>query len=232
MKASSLNIILPVGISFYTFQTLSYTIDVYRRKLEPTKDFAVFSAFVSFFPQLVAGPIERATNLLPQFYKDREFNYTQADIDAFFGADKKGTNGPSEGDTKEVDGVTFVFKNGKWGNVEELPFNKETYSTGHPTLSEDQKTLYFISDMPGGFGETDIYKAAILGNDMYGKPENLGKKINTSGKEMFPFIAKDNTLYFSSNGYKNLGLLDIYKSDSASHPTNHKLYPMPTNDRD
>lgn len=70
-----LDIILPVGISFYTFQTLSYTIDVYRRKLEPTKDFVAFSAFVSFFPQLVAGPIERATNLLPQFYKKRTFNY-------------------------------------------------------------------------------------------------------------------------------------------------------------
>ena len=68
INANSLNIILPVGISFYTFQTLSYTIDVYRRKLEPTKDFVAFTAFVSFFPQLVAGPIERATNLLPQFY--------------------------------------------------------------------------------------------------------------------------------------------------------------------
>ncbi|MFP5470706.1 MAG: MBOAT family protein, partial [Bacteroidia bacterium] len=64
-KASSLNIILPVGISFYTFQTMSYTIDVYRKKMEATKDFVAFSAFVSFFPQLVAGPIERATNLLP-----------------------------------------------------------------------------------------------------------------------------------------------------------------------
>jgi alginate O-acetyltransferase complex protein AlgI len=78
INANSLNFILPVGISFYTFQTLSYTIDVYKRKLEPTNDIIAFSAFVSFFPQLVAGPIERATNLLPQFYKKREFNYTKA----------------------------------------------------------------------------------------------------------------------------------------------------------
>ncbi|MDO4763891.1 MAG: MBOAT family O-acyltransferase [Flavobacteriaceae bacterium] len=70
----TLQILLPVGISFYTFQTLSYTIDVYRKKLTPTNDFIAFSAFVSFFPQLVAGPIERATNLLPQFYKKRSFN--------------------------------------------------------------------------------------------------------------------------------------------------------------
>ncbi len=74
----SLNIILPVGISFYTFQTLSYTIDVYRRKLEPTLDLIAFSSFVSFFPQLVAGPIERASNLLPQFFERRTFNYGQA----------------------------------------------------------------------------------------------------------------------------------------------------------
>jgi alginate O-acetyltransferase complex protein AlgI len=70
-----LNIILPVGISFYTFQTLSYSIDVYRKDLKPAKDIISFLGFVSFFPQLVAGPIERATNLLPQFEKNREFNY-------------------------------------------------------------------------------------------------------------------------------------------------------------
>ena len=74
----TLNILLPVGISFYTFQTLSYTIDVYRRNLTATKNFIAFSAFVSFFPQLVAGPIERATHLLPQFYKKRNFNYNLA----------------------------------------------------------------------------------------------------------------------------------------------------------
>jgi len=78
INAQGLNIILPVGISFYTFQTLSYSIDVYNRKLEPTKDFIAFTAFVSFFPQLVAGPIERATNLLPQFYKKRTFEYSKA----------------------------------------------------------------------------------------------------------------------------------------------------------
>jgi len=73
INANSLNIILPVGISFYTFQTLSYTIDVYRKKLEPAQDFIAFSAFVCFFPQLVAGPIERASNLLPQISEKRIF---------------------------------------------------------------------------------------------------------------------------------------------------------------
>jgi len=78
IKPGMLSILLPVGISFYTFQTLSYTIDVYRKKLEPTHDILAFFAFVSFFPQLVAGPIERATNLLPQFLNKRNFNQAKA----------------------------------------------------------------------------------------------------------------------------------------------------------
>ncbi|MFD1614965.1 MBOAT family O-acyltransferase [Gelatiniphilus marinus] len=78
MHTSTLNIVLPVGISFYTFQTLSYTIDVYRKKLQPTHSFINFATFVAFFPQLVAGPIERATNLLPQFSEKRNFNTERA----------------------------------------------------------------------------------------------------------------------------------------------------------
>lgn len=78
IQTNSLNIILPIGISFYTFQTISYTIDVYRRKIEATNDIIAFSAFVCFFPQLLAGPIERAKNFLPQFYIKREFNFSQA----------------------------------------------------------------------------------------------------------------------------------------------------------
>ena len=77
LEISTLQIILPVGISFYTFQTLSYTIDIYRGQLKPTKDWLAFFAFVSFFPQLVAGPIERASHLLPQFFKTYNFNYKQ-----------------------------------------------------------------------------------------------------------------------------------------------------------
>ncbi len=75
---STLSIILPIGISFYTFQTLSYTIDVYKKQLAPTNDFISFAAFVSFFPQLVAGPVERASTLLPQFLKKRQFDYTKS----------------------------------------------------------------------------------------------------------------------------------------------------------
>jgi Predicted membrane protein involved in D-alanine export len=78
LEPNTLNIILPIGISFYTFQALSYSIDVYKRKIEPTKDIIAFFAFIGFFPLLVAGPIERATNLLPQFYAKRTFDYEKA----------------------------------------------------------------------------------------------------------------------------------------------------------
>ncbi|WP_417196334.1 OmpA family protein [Bizionia sp.] len=103
-------------------------------------------------------------------------------------------------------------EDGSWDNVIELPFNDDIYSTGHPTLSPDNKTLYFVSDREGGLGQTDIYQVAIRG-DSYDAPVNLGKKVNTEGREMFPFVAKDSTLYFSSDGYLNLGLLDIFKTN-------------------
>ncbi|CAL2103405.1 OmpA-like domain-containing protein [Tenacibaculum sp. 190130A14a] len=105
------------------------------------------------------------------------------------------------------------LEDGTWTNIEELPINSELHSNGHPALSPDEKTLFFVSDRPNGFGQADIYKVAILENGAYGEPQNLGAKVNTSGKEMFPYIGKDNTLYFSSDGYKNLGLLDIYKTN-------------------
>lgn len=103
--------------------------------------------------------------------------------------------------------------NEKWANVEELPFNDDIFSTGHPALSPDNKTLYFVSDREGGLGQSDIYAVMINDDGTYGEPENLGEKVNTEGREMFPFIAQDSTLYFSSDGHLNLGLLDIFKSD-------------------
>ena len=99
---------------------------------------------------------------------------------------------------------------GEWTNIQPMPFNDKYYSVGHPTLSEDGTKLFFTSNMPGGFGDTDIYFVDILGNGNYSKPENLGKKINSKSKEMFPHI-KANVLYFSSNrSDEGLGGLDIY----------------------
>jgi outer membrane protein OmpA-like peptidoglycan-associated protein len=98
----------------------------------------------------------------------------------------------------------------KWTNVKELPFNNDNYSCAHPALSVDEKELYFSSNQPGTIGMSDIYKVAILENDTYGTPENLGDKINTEGRETFPFITKDNVLVFASDARAGLGGLDLY----------------------
>jgi alginate O-acetyltransferase complex protein AlgI len=163
IQANSLNIILPVGISFYTFQTLSYTIDVYKSKLEPTKDFIVFSAFVSFFPQLVAGPIERATHLLPQFYNKRYFDYSKA-----------------------VDGMRQIL----WGlfkkiviadncaNYANLIFNNSTEYTGSTLVLG---ALFFTFQIYGDFsGYSDI---AIGTSRLFGF--DLMRNFN------FPYFSRD-----------------------------------------
>ncbi|WP_147678515.1 OmpA family protein [Algibacter pacificus] len=133
---------------------------------------------------------------------------------------KKKFLGKSKDNTTHLKLYKAVWDNGKWKNVIELPFNSEEYSVGHPTLSSDEKTLYFASDMPGSLGGTDIFKVAIKGNDKYGIPENLGEVVNTEGMEMFPYISNDNILYFSSNGRPGLGLLDIYKVDLSNLTVN------------
>ncbi|MEM6515255.1 MAG: OmpA family protein [Bacteroidota bacterium] len=119
--------------------------------------------------------------------------------------DKEGTTHLSIYQARFIDGV--------WTDVYQLPFNDDFYSSGHPALSPDNKKLYFVSDREGGFGGTDIYVVDIEENGKFSKPRNLGDKVNTPGREMFPFVAKDNTLFFSSDGHINLGLLDIFKSD-------------------
>lgn len=91
-----------------------------------------------------------------------------------------------------------------------LKINSNAYSVKNPTISADGKTLYFASDMPGGFGKFDIYKAKIYPGGNVGKPLNLGQHINTAGQEMFPFISQSNILYFSSNGHLGLGNLDVF----------------------
>ncbi len=103
----------------------------------------------------------------------------------------------------------------KIGRLEPFPFNNDGYSIAHPWISEDGTILYFSSDMPGGQGGADLYKAEIK-DGKWDAPENLGSSINTMGDEFYPFIANDTTLYFSSNGHGGLGGLDIYVSYSET----------------
>ena len=102
---------------------------------------------------------------------------------------------------------TFDGKN--WSDPRDFQYNSNVYSVGHPALSPDNKTLYFVSDMPGGYGETDIYKSEMI-NGSWSKPVNLGPTINTKGKEMFPYVDKKGTLYFSSDGLPGMAGLDIF----------------------
>jgi outer membrane protein OmpA-like peptidoglycan-associated protein/tetratricopeptide (TPR) repeat protein len=100
--------------------------------------------------------------------------------------------------------------NGKWGQIEAMPFNSTSYSVTNPSLSKDGKTLYFASNMEGGMGESDIWKVSVDASG-YGTPINLGPNVNTADKENFPFIADDNTLYFATLGRQGLGGFDVYK---------------------
>ena len=113
---------------------------------------------------------------------------------------------------------------GKWQDFEKLSISDINYSVGHPALSVDGKQLYFVSDMPGGYGGTDIYVVAINEDGSLGKPVNLGDEINTEGNEMFPSIAPDGALFFSSDGHSGFGGLDLYRSrakgESFSSPMN------------
>lgn len=112
---------------------------------------------------------------------------------------------------------------GKWDNVSELPFNSNQYSCAHPALSPDEKTLYFSSNMPGSKGMSDIYKVAILFDGNFGKPINLGDKINTQARETFPFISKNNELYFASDGHPGLGGLDVFVAQLNENGTYGKI---------
>jgi outer membrane protein OmpA-like peptidoglycan-associated protein len=111
----------------------------------------------------------------------------------------------------------------EWSNVEELPFDSDNYSVGHPALSPDEKTLYFASDMPGTKGQSDIFKCIIDEDGNYGIPENLGSKINTEGRESFPFISEENELYFASDGHPGLGGLDIFVVEIAKDGSYKKI---------
>ena len=145
--------------------------------------------------------------------------FTRNNYNGNLGRDNKGTNHLklySAELRKNEDSVPT------WQNVKELPFNSEDYSVGHPTVSKDGKLLYFVSDMPGSIGATDIFVVDILERETknqiedstftgYSKPRNLGEKVNTAGREMFPYIT-DNALYLASDGHLGLGGLDVYES--------------------
>ena len=126
---------------------------------------------------------------------------------------------------KDADRVTLlkIYKatldGDQWTEITELPFNSDQYNVAHPALSSDEKTLYFASNMPGTIGQSDIFKVAINSDGTFGTPVNLGKTINTEGRETFPFVSADNELYFASDGHPGLGGLDVFVSEEMNDGT-------------
>lgn len=157
--------------------------------------------------------VERMPKVINSKYHESTAVYTKDGNTFYFTRNNYTNNEYKEDDqgTNKLKLYRATRENDTW-KVEELPFNSDQYSIAHPALSTDEKTLYFASDMPGGKGQSDLYKIAIKGME-FGAPENLGETINTEGRETFPFISKDNKLYFSSDGHVGLGGLDVFVSD-------------------
>jgi len=110
-----------------------------------------------------------------------------------------------------------INENGYWMQITPLPFNNRHYSVGHPSLSQDNKTLYFTSDMPGTSGHSDIFKVSINEDETFGSPINMGEQVNSEGSEMFPFVTDDGNLYFSSDRPGGEGGLDVYIVPIENH---------------
>ena len=136
----------------------------------------------------------------------------------------KGKYKKSEEGISQINMFSAVKENGDWKDIQPVSFNSSEYSVGQPALSPDGNTLYFVSDMPGGKGLSDIYKVAVNKDGSLGKPERLGDNINTEGAEVFPFIDANGTLYFSSDGHLGIGELDVFYAEANgngfSNPSN------------
>ena len=129
-------------------------------------------------------------------------------------------NGKYKKDEDGVNQLNIYYAeniNGRWTNIQSVPFNDKEFSNSHPALSADGNTLYFTSNRPGGIGMADIYKVSISKDGTFGKPENLGRGINTEGKEGFPYVDSNGTLYFSSDGHLGIGGLDIFAADASGN---------------
>ncbi|SHM01960.1 OmpA family protein [Flavobacterium saccharophilum] len=129
---------------------------------------------------------------------------------------KKGKNGEK---TTLIKIYKATLDKEKWTNITPVSFSSDNYSTAHPALSPDEKTLYFASDMPGTLGQSDLYKVSINSDGSFGTPENMGKTINTEGKETFPYVTDENEIYFASDGHPGLGGLDVFAGKLGSSGT-------------
>lgn len=176
-------------------------LNLYLTKPNPKTDFKESSTFSKKLSSRVhEGPVSFSADFNTIYFTRNSY---------INGNSKKSPNGINR---LKIFVSRFDGKN--WSEAVSFQYNSNVYSVGHPALSPDDKTLYFVSDMPGGFGQTDIYKSELV-NGQWSKPLNLGETINTSGKEMFPFVDKEGILYFSSDGRPGMAGLDIYAAKSG-----------------
>lgn len=159
--------------------------------------------------RILPGTVNRKEHeAIVAFTKDRKTVYFSANN---YSSKDKSIKGKSGFDNIQLYRAS-IQENGEWTNIKKLPFNSDNFQSGLPSLNKDDTKLYFVSDRPESIGKTDIYVVDIHKDGTFGKPKNLGPRINTEEREMFPFISNDNILYYSSNGFEGFGRLDVYAS--------------------
>lgn len=183
-------------------------LEVYQRNNQPFLD--LFKVSINSSNEIANDASPLSSNLNNKFH-DGAATFSKDGLTMFFTRN----NSSKRKVLTDKEGVSNLkiykaqFVNNEWTNITEVPFNNDSYSVGHPALSPDGKKLYFVSDMPGGYGATDIYMVELLEGNMYGNPINLGNKINTPGREMFPHVVGEE-LFFSSDGHLGFGSLDVF----------------------
>ncbi len=157
---------------------------------------------------------EKISNVINTKFDESSMIYTKDGKTVYFSRSNKVSNRHSKDLIGTMSSALYsaTIKNGQWKNIKKLPFNSSRYTVSHPALSPDEKKLYFVSDMPGSIGRSDIFAVAIKEDGTFGKPHSLGNTINTLGNEAFPFIAKNGDLYFASDTHFGLGGLDLFVS--------------------
>lgn len=188
----------------------------------PTSNDSKTTGYTNYNYKDTSGMFTRTEGTVIRFSKTLSTKYHEGPLSFFSNQDSLifTRNNYNNGKYKESsDGInklklysaTYKNTDSTWKNVKPLPFNNDNYSTGHPAIAPGDSILYFVSDIPGGVGGTDIYKSYYR-NGNWSAPENLGVPINTEGNEMFPFVDSEYTLYFASDGHPGLGGLDIFRT--------------------
>lgn len=170
------------------------------------------------------GKVESLSWDLNTKYNDGTVTFNPDGTEMYYSSNNK--NGKSKSGIRDLKIYTGRLKNGNWVNSGALPFNSNDYATCHPALSPDGNVLVFSSDMPNGFGGMDLYACKRENTGVWSSPVNLGKEINSAGNEIFPFIDQKGELFFSSDGLKGMGGLDIF---TANMGDNNMHWVTPTN---